>query len=131
MLNSLNHKWDWFRLGRRWTSFACHVPTSLALLSTAFFTHSNQPLLSIVAWLIAKFGVATSYLAFYAHGSEVFPTVTRSACLGFFSLSARLAASATPIEPSLAAIAEWLPAVTLSAVAMVPILMIWVLPEVY
>ena len=81
----------------------------MELLSTAFFTHSNQATLSIIAWLVAKFGIATSYLAYYIFGSEVFPTVTRSACLGLFSFVGHLVAAATPIESSLATVAECCP----------------------
>ena len=96
----------------------------MALLSSAFTAHSNHTL-GVVIWMVSKFTAATSYLSLYVYGSEIFPTVSRSACVGGFSFVSRLAASATPIELTLVAVADWLPALTFGVVAMMPALLVW------
>lgn len=81
------------------------------------------------AWLIGKFCIAAGNLSLYVYANEVFPTVIRSASVGFFSLMAHLASAFAPIVPTLAAWAMWLPSLTFAVVSLVAALLVWVLPE--
>ena len=81
------------------------------------FLPPSYTTLNIGAWLIGKFGIASGFLSLYVYASEVFPTVARNACMGFFSLMARLSGALAPIIPTLAAEAAWLPSVTFAVVS--------------
>lgn len=50
----------------------------------------GNPTVSLVLWLIGKFGISCAFTCLFVYASEVFPTNLRSGCIGVCEILARL-----------------------------------------
>ncbi|GMS95325.1 hypothetical protein PENTCL1PPCAC_17500, partial [Pristionchus entomophagus] len=82
-------------IGRRATVILSHAETALALFALGFIPLENEWLYMIV-WLAAKFGTASSFIALYIYGSEIFHIKYRNICLGICCTLGNLGAMAAP-----------------------------------
>eukprot|EP00080_Pristionchus_pacificus_P012080 PDM72100.1 membrane transporter [Pristionchus pacificus] len=82
-------------IGRRATVILSHAETALALLALGFIPLENE-ILYMIVWLAAKFGTASSFIALYIYGSEIFHIKYRNICLGICCTLGNLGAMAAP-----------------------------------
>ncbi|GMT23411.1 hypothetical protein PFISCL1PPCAC_14708, partial [Pristionchus fissidentatus] len=82
-------------IGRRATVILSHAETALALFALGFIPLENN-ILYMAVWLAAKFGTASSFIALYIYGSEIFHIKYRNICLGICCTLGNLGAMAAP-----------------------------------
>ncbi|GMR47491.1 hypothetical protein PMAYCL1PPCAC_17686, partial [Pristionchus mayeri] len=87
-------------IGRRATVILSHAETALALFALGFVPLENEVLYMIV-WLAAKFGTASSFIALYIYGSEIFHIKYRNICLGICCTLGNVGAMVAPFAAHL------------------------------
>ncbi|CAD5209869.1 unnamed protein product [Bursaphelenchus okinawaensis] len=113
-------------MGRRGFVAFVHLITSLAFVGTVFIADET---VSLVFWLIGKFGIACAYTSLYVYGSEVFPTVLRSGCIGICLFLERIGGITAPMVRSMSVISPNLPNVFFAVTAGVAAGLTLLLPE--
>ncbi|CAD5213578.1 unnamed protein product [Bursaphelenchus xylophilus] len=113
-------------MGRRGFVSFIHLLTSFAFIGTIFITNET---VSMGFWLIGKFGIACAYTCLYVYGSEVFPTVLRSGCIGICLFLERIGGITAPMVRSMSVISPNLPNVFFAVTAGLAALLTLLLPE--
>ncbi|CAO1419531.1 unnamed protein product [Diamesa tonsa] len=91
--------------------------------------YSNWYWLQIALFLIGKLGITSSFGILYVQCNELFPTLIRSGCVGFFATMARVGATISPFIPVLATIYKPLPFIVYGITAFIGGLLALNLPE--
>lgn len=113
-------------LGRKTIMVIFNFVGGVCLLILAIIPEGH---LSVVFAIV---GVVSSFIVFvivYLHCSELFPTVVRSAAIGFSSMMARVGAMVAPFIVDLRSVARWLPPVVFAIIPLIAGFVTFVLPE--
>lgn len=113
-------------IGRRTIVIVFNFVSALCLLILAVLP---EGLGSVAA---ATIGVVSSFIVFvvvYLYCSELFPTVVRSAAIGFSSMMARVGAMLAPFVIELRSEARWLPPVLFAIAPLIAGFVTFLLPE--
>lgn len=87
---------------------------------------------STASVVFASIGVVSSFIVFvlvYLYCGELFPTVVRSAAVGFSSMMARVGSMVAPFVIEMRSIALWVPPVTFAIVPLIAGFVTFLLPE--
>lgn len=66
-------------LGRRLFVSLSHFLTAIAFVGIIFV---EDPTISLILWLIGKFGISCAFTSLFVYATEIFPTVLRSSLIG-------------------------------------------------
>ncbi|CAD5205828.1 unnamed protein product [Bursaphelenchus okinawaensis] len=114
------------KIGRRLFVSAAHFLAGFSFLATIFINH---PTMSLIFWLMGKFGISCAFTCLFVYASEVFPTNLRSGCIGACEILARLGGVFAPQANELKFVYEKLPMIFFTIVAGVGGAVTLILPE--
>lgn len=81
-------------LGRRLTVMLAHFLTAISFVGIIFV---EDPTISLILWLIGKFGISCAFTSLFVYASEIFPTVFRSSLIGICIVLARVGGIFAPL----------------------------------
>lgn len=113
-------------LGRRTIVIVFNFVGGLCLLILAVLPEGWGSVACAIIGVVASFIV---FVIVYLHCSEMFPTVVRSAALGFSSMMARVGAMVAPFVIDLRSQARWLPPVVFAIIPLIAGFISFLLPE--
>ena len=94
---------------RKSTALSLFLGSFCCLISAILTNYSNLTILTTITFLLGKLGVTWTFGNIYIYTSELFPTSTRTACVGACSTSGRIGSILSPYIASLALTLPWLP----------------------
>ncbi|KAI6171671.1 putative transporter [Aphelenchoides besseyi] len=118
--------WALEKLGRRGFAAATHFLTMSSFVGVIFI---DDETVSLCLWLIGKFGISCAYTGMYVLGSEIFPTVLRSGCIGICVLLERIGGVFAPQVRSMSLIEPHLPNIFFAATSGLAAALALALPE--
>lgn len=122
----------WF--GRRWPTCIFLLTAGIACVGVSFVPQtsaSGDDLTAVIVVLamLGKFSIAISYAIICLYATEIFPTVVRNKGIGFVAITARVGALLAPFVIILDIHWPKVPMVLFGTVALIPSLLIMLLPE--
>ncbi|XP_071837665.1 organic cation transporter-like protein [Apostichopus japonicus] len=122
------------RFGRRRPISICFALAGIACIATAFIPRETESGINLTSAVVAtamlgKFAITVSFHTTCLCVTEVFPTVLRSKGIAFVAIAVRLGATIAPFIILMENRFPKLPMVLFGVVALVPSLLIFLLPE--
>uniref|UniRef100_A0A1I8AEA2 MFS domain-containing protein n=1 Tax=Steinernema glaseri TaxID=37863 RepID=A0A1I8AEA2_9BILA len=114
--------------GRKPSVSIGHFLTGVAMI-TYLFIPSDELVLSLTFWLIAKFAISCSFVNIFVYGSEVFPTSIRNLCIGICAVVSKIGGNLAPHVRALEVIVPSLPTIFFASLAFVAGALTLLLPE--
>ncbi|GBP59114.1 Organic cation transporter protein [Eumeta japonica] len=116
------------RIGRKAT-LSCGYFLSAACCITFAFLPDGLETLSLVLFLLGKFGISVVFTSLYLFTSELYPTQHRHKLLAFSSMIGRVGSITAPLTPALAMYWDGIPSLMFGVMGLISGLLVLTQPE--
>nr|XP_027205182.1 organic cation transporter 1-like [Dermatophagoides pteronyssinus] len=117
------------RLGRRWTNVITMAICSIALILPALIKRQYDEYFYTACTMIAKFGVAGTFMIIYQHSSELYPTTLRNQGLGITATIGSIGGILTPQIVYIGKYGAWIPLFIIGIICLIASIIASFLPE--
>ena len=119
------------RFGRKKTTIVHILILAVALVSVAFIPNKGNAKWGRVFFgMVGRYSVTLGFMAIYTWSAEIFPTHIRSTGMGFCQVMARVGSICSPwIAKGLKVVHPTLPFITMGALALFGVVLLFWLPE--
>ncbi|GBP29325.1 Solute carrier family 22 member 13 [Eumeta japonica] len=116
------------RIGRKATLSCGYFLSAACCITFAFLPDGLEPL-SMVLFLLGKFGIAVVFTSLYLFTSELYPTQHRHKLLAFSSMIGRIGSITAPLTPALAMYWDGIPSLMFGAMGLLSGVLVLTQPE--